>query len=287
MHTSSFKDLIILTRFPVSLAVTYSAFAAMVLATGTISYPMIWPTLGIFLLASGASAYNQYQEWPYDERMDRTRQRPIPSRRISPAEGIRIAMIAIAGGLVVMIYETNLYCFLLGLANLIWYNGLYTWLKRRTAFAVVPGALTGVIPVFMGWSSMNDDFLSPPSLLYAFFIFIWQMPHFWMLMLIYGDDYRKAGFLVLNDLFTDFQIKVIVMIWIIASSAASLFFIYFRMVQHPVLGYSLMASNCIFLILAFFRFFIAKTGSFRLLFITANILMFLVITFLVVDKFII
>ena len=287
MHTSSFKDIFTLTRFPVSLAVTFSAFTAMVLAKGELSWSMLWPVAGIFLLASGASAYNQYQEWPYDEKMQRTRRRPIPSRRISPAEGVRIALIGIAGGLMILMYQANWICFLLGIGNLIWYNGIYTWLKRKTAFAVVPGALTGVIPILMGWTAMEGDLLNPNALFLAFFIFIWQMPHFWMLTLKYGHEYRNAGFPVLSDLFSDILIKTIVMMWMIASSGASILFVFFRIIQHPVIGYTVITINIMLLLLMAYQLFLASPMRFRLIFITANLFMMIVLLSLIADKLII
>ena len=66
MHSAGFRDILTLIRFPVTLAVTFTAFAAMLLAKGEFQTEMLWPLAGIFLLAAGASAYNQYQEWPYD-----------------------------------------------------------------------------------------------------------------------------------------------------------------------------------------------------------------------------
>jgi protoheme IX farnesyltransferase len=270
----------------VSLAVTFSAFTAMVLASGELSAAMLWPVAGIFLLASGASAFNQYQEWPYDELMARTRRRPIPSRRISPAEGLRIALIGIAGGLVILMYESNWVCLSLGVINLIWYNGLYTWLKRKTAFAVVPGALTGAIPILMGWSAMDGDLLAPQVLFLVFFIFIWQMPHFWMLTLKYGQEYRKAGFPVLNDLFGDIWIKVIVMTWLIASSGASIMFVFFRMVQHPAIGYGMLTINILTLLIVAYQLFLASSLRFRLIFISANLFMLLVMIALIADRMI-
>jgi protoheme IX farnesyltransferase len=287
LHTSSFKDIFTLTRFPVSLAVTFSAFTAMVLAKGELSWSMLWPVAGIFLLASGASAYNQYQEWPYDEKMQRTRRRPIPSRRISPAEGVRIALIGIAGGLMILMYQANWICFLLGIGNLIWYNGIYTWLKRKTAFAVVPGALTGVIPILMGWTAMEGDLMNPNALFLAFFIFIWQMPHFWMLTLKYGHEYRNAGFPVLSDLFSDILIKTIVMMWMIASSGASILFVFFRIIQHPVIGYTVITINIMLLLLMAYQLFLASPMRFRLIFITANLFMMIVLLSLIADKLII
>jgi len=259
----------------------------MVLAKGELSWSMLWPVAGIFLLASGASAYNQYQEWPYDEKMQRTRRRPIPSRRISPAEGVRIALIGIAGGLMILMYQANWICFLLGIGNLIWYNGIYTWLKRKTAFAVVPGALTGVIPILMGWTAMEGDLLNPNALFLAFFIFIWQMPHFWMLTLKYGHEYRNAGFPVLSDLFSDILIKTIVMMWMIASSGASILFVFFRIIQHPVIGYTVITINIMLLLLMAYQLFLASPMRFRLIFITANLFMMIVLLSLIADKLII
>ena len=259
----------------------------MILAAGDIQTGMIWPVAGIFLLASGASAFNQYQEWPYDERMARTRRRPIPSRRISPAEGLRIAMICIVGGVVILMYESNWVCFSLGVINLIWYNGLYTWLKRKTAFAVVPGAFTGVIPILMGWSAMGGALMDPRILFFGFFLFIWQMPHFWMLTLKYGHEYRNAGFPVLNDLFSDLWIKVIVMIWMIASSGASIMFVFFRIVQHPAIGYGILTINIATLIVVGYQLFLASPMRFRLIFIAANLFMLLVMIALIADRMII
>lgn len=256
----------------------------MVVAGGEFSAAMIWPVAGIFLLACGASAFNQYQEWPYDEQMERTRRRPIPSRRISPAEGLRIAMIGIVGGVVILMYESNWTCFSLGIINLLWYNGLYTWLKRKTAFAVVPGALTGAIPVLMGWSAIRSDLMAPEALMLAFYIFIWQMPHFWLLTLKYGQEYRKAGFPVLRDIFNEIQIRTIVMTWMIASSGASVLLVYFKVLHHPVLGYAMVIVNIALLAVMAYQLFFATVLRYRLVFIAANLFMLIVMLSLIADR---
>jgi protoheme IX farnesyltransferase len=286
LHTSGFRVIILLTRFPVSLAVTFTAFAALVLSQATLSFSSLIPIAGIFLLASGASAFNQYQEWPYDELMERTRKRPIPSRRISTAEALRIAMIFIIGGMLLLLYYAPPICFILGFINLIWYNGIYTYLKRKTAFAVVPGALTGAIPIFMGWTAGGGSLLAPEALFLAFFLFLWQMPHFWMLTLKYGDEYRKAGFPVLTDFFTVFQIKTVVMGWMTASSGASILLVYFKIIHLPGLGYSIVGFNIALLLLMAYQLFIVKAMRYRLIFATANLFMMIVMLSLIADRFI-
>jgi protoheme IX farnesyltransferase len=268
----------------VSLAVTFTAFAAMVISKGEVTADMLLPVLGIFILASGASAFNQYQEWPYDEKMERTRKRPLPSRRISTAEALRIATLGIIGGLVILMYYSNVTCLLLGIANVIWYNGLYTWLKRKTAFAVVPGALTGAIPILMGWTAAGGSILAPEVMFLSFFLFLWQMPHFWLLTLKYGDEYRKAGFPVITDHLSNRQVRVVTMAWMTASSAVSGMLFYFGILQHPVLGYGIIAFNFLLLAVMAWQLFLAREIKYRLIFIAANLFMLLVMAALVTDS---
>ena len=284
MHTSSFRDLLVLTRFPVSLAVTFTAFAAMVICTGDVALPMLLPVAGIFLLASGASTFNQYQEWPFDEKMERTRRRPLPSRRISTQEALRVAMICIAGGILILAYNSTITCLLLGIFNLIWYNGVYTWLKRKTAFAVVPGALTGAIPILMGWTAAGGQLNDPKMIFLAFFLFIWQMPHFWLLTLKYGHQYRQAGFPVLTDFFSEFKVKIVIMTWMIASSATSCMFIFFKILHLPVLEYGIIILNIALLLVIAWQLFLASTLKYRLIFIVANLFMLMVMTSLMADS---
>ena len=279
------RILFTLTRFPVSLAVTFTAVTALVLAAGKPGLSHLLPILGIFLLASGASAFNQYQEWPYDEKMERTRSRPVPSRRISTAEALRISTICITGGLLLLLYYAPALCFALGLVNIIWYNGLYTWLKRKTAFAVVPGALTGSIPVFMGWIAGGGNWNDPTAIFLALFIFIWQMPHFWMLALKYGDEYRKAGFPVITDRLRESKVRAVIMAWMIASSAAPVMMIYFGIIAMHPLGYLLIAFNIALLVVLFWQLFIASPMRFRLIFIAANLFMAVVMIVLISDRF--
>lgn len=284
MHNIGLRDILILTRFPVTLAVTFTAFAAMVLKTGEITFETAWVTTGIFLLAAGASAFNQYQEWPWDEKMERTRRRPIPSRRISPAEGVRISMICIAGGLIILMYHANWICFLLGIFNLVWYNGLYTWLKRKTAFAVVPGALTGAVPVLMGWSAFGGNLLDPFAIFLAFFVFLWQMPHFWMMMLKYGSQYQQAGFRVLPDLFSDLQIRRIVLFWVLAASAVSVMFVHFGMVTMKPVIYLLFGLNGLLIAILTYYLLVATHPDFKVMVMSANIYIFILLLLMIVDK---
>ena len=98
------------------------------------------------------------------------------------------------------------------------YNGLYTWLKRRTSFAVLPGGLVGAIPPLIGWSSAGGSLLHPSILFVAVLMFLWQMPHFWILIIRYGKEYEEAGFSTLKRYLNDIQIKRLIFLWMTISS---------------------------------------------------------------------
>jgi len=110
----------------------------------------------------------------------------------------------------------------LGLLAIFWYNGLYTYLKRKTAFAVLPGALIGMIPPLLGWVSGGGDLFDPRIRGIAFFFFIWQVPHFWLLSLDVAQDYELAGLPSITQIFSGAQIKRIVFIWFLSTGASCL-----------------------------------------------------------------
>jgi heme o synthase len=271
-------------RFKVSIAVTFSAVTAFVICQGSISLQDILPLSGIFLLAAGASGLNQYQEKEYDARMSRTMKRPIPANNIKPATASLIAFLFIIAGLFFIAVGEHWLTLLLGIVNIFWYNGVYTWLKKRTAFAVVPGALTGAIPVLMGWTAAGGYLFHPLPLFLAFFIFLWQVPHFWFLALLYEEDYRNAGFPTLSNLFSVFQMNKIIFAWLLAASLSSLLMILFGIVISDAIAVIIIALNIILLFLSGFYLFISRISRFRLLFMMVNIFMLLVFFLIIADN---
>jgi protoheme IX farnesyltransferase len=110
----------------------------------------------------------------------------------------------------------------LGLFAVAWYNGFYTYLKQKTALAAVPGALTGAIPPALGWVCGGGSLLDSRVWGIAFFFFIWQVPHFWLLFLDFAEDYERAGLPSLKKIFTAEQLRRIVFIWILSTAVSSL-----------------------------------------------------------------
>ena len=101
-----------------------------------------------------------------------------------------------------------------------WYNAFYTPLKRVSAFAVVPGALIGALPPAIGWTAAGGQVADPTVLALAFVFFIWQVPHFWMLVAVHADSYEAAGFPTIVKLLGRQRLARLSFTWICGTAAA-------------------------------------------------------------------
>jgi len=126
-----------------------------------------------------------------------------------------------------------------GLLNLIWYNGVYTPIKKISPIAIIPGSLVGAIPPIVGWVAGGGYILDPQIILISFFFFIWQIPHFWLLLMVLDKDYQKAGFPTLTQIFNQQQLGRITFIWIIATGVTGLLIPLFQISQNEFINYSL------------------------------------------------
>lgn len=213
-----------LGKFRITSFVALSSSVGYILNRGAIEFEMILPILGTFLLAAGSSAINHFQDRKFDALMERTKSRPIPSNRIDPISALMIGVNFILLGSVVLYMSSNSTALYLGWLAVIWYNGIYTPMKRKYAMAVVPGALIGAIPPIIGWVASGGQVFDMKILMVAFFFFIWQIPHFWLLVLIHGNDYEKAGFPTISKIYSSLQVSRITFV-LIAALVASCFLI--------------------------------------------------------------
>ena len=149
--------------------------------------------LGTGLIASGASALNQYFERELDARMLRTRNRPLPDGRLSPNEALVFSAIISAAGVLYLLYFVNALTAALGAATLAGYILVYTPLKTRTALCTLIGAFPGAAPPMMGWTAARGELDLIALSLFAI-LFLWQMPHFFAIAWIFTEDYTRAGF---------------------------------------------------------------------------------------------
>ncbi|MDD4890981.1 MAG: UbiA family prenyltransferase [Phycisphaerae bacterium] len=232
--------------------VTLSTATGYLLAAGRLTPAICQPVLGVFLLASGAAALNQCQDAPLDALMPRTRRRPIPSGRLDRAAAAFIAALLALLGLYVLVRlpGRSMPMLALGCFALAWYNGLYALLKRVTAFAVVPGALIGAVGPLIGWIAAGGSPRDPLILAVAAFFFVWQIPHFWLLMLLYGHEYAAAHLPTPTTLFSRPQLARITFMWTAAAAAAAILLPVLARSRLPAACSLALVANSIWLVLA-------------------------------------
>ena len=218
------KILAELNKLKITIAVSITTVTGYILQARQVDAGIILPTLGIFILACGSSVINHYQERSRDALMERTKNRPIPSGKISPNAALMFGIFEIIAGSVILYFGSNLTGLILGLLALIWYNFIYTNLKKVTAHAVIPGSLIGALPPLVGWVSAGGGLLDPRAWIIAVFFFIWQVPHFMLLALKYADDYKKANFPNILETQGLRQLKRNVFFWILATALISILF---------------------------------------------------------------
>jgi protoheme IX farnesyltransferase len=237
------KILFELCKIKITSFVTLTTAFGYIAAAGKLSLDIIPVLSGVLLLAFGSAALNHSQEKEFDFRMERTKKRPIPSGRISDINSVRISGTLILLGSLVLIISSDFLVFFLGALNLFWYNFVYTPLKRKTPFAIVPGALVGAIPPVIGWIAGGGYLFDPQITAIAFFFFIWQIPHFWLLLLLMDTDYQRAGFPTLTQIFQKDQLSRITFIWIISTAVTGLLITLFGAVTDFWISIALFVSS--------------------------------------------
>jgi protoheme IX farnesyltransferase len=222
MTISQVRIYLELCKVRITLLSTLSTIMAFILAGGGFGFALPLTALGVWLLAAGSAALNHYQDRRLDGSIGRTRKRPLPAKRIDPVSVLVFAAVMLALGIVVLRLGGGTTAAVLGALTVLWYNAFYTPLKRITAFAAVPGAVVGAIPPVIGWVSGGGSPADVRIWAIAFFFFIWQVPHFWLLLLKTADDFERTDLPALGKRFSRNQLARITFIWICATIVAGL-----------------------------------------------------------------
>ena len=194
------NDYITLTKPPIILLLLVTAAGGMFLAqahTAAGGLPSLWLMalvwVGGAMASGGANALNHHYDRDIDGIMQRTRQRPVASNRISPAHALVFGITLNVVAFVVLALWVNLLAAGLTLAATLFYVLVYTrWLKRSTPHNIVIGGAAGAIPPMVGWAAVTGAVELPAVYLFAI-VFFWTPPHFWALSLLIHKDYERAN----------------------------------------------------------------------------------------------
>jgi len=192
-NNSLIRDMVMLTKPRIISLLLVTTVAPMFVAGNPGWVLVLVVLLGGYLMAGGANAVNMYLDRDIDDRMARTRLRPIPGGRMSGKSVLAFGVALSTAATFLFAVFTNVLTAALALAGFYFYVYVYTrWLKRTTPHNIVIGGAAGAFPPLVGWAAMTGrvDLIA----VYLFLIiFYWTPPHFWALALLKQRDYGKAG----------------------------------------------------------------------------------------------
>ena len=168
--------------------------------------------MGTCLIASGTAALNQWYERDADAKMNRTKQRPLPGGRLTPANALVFATLLSVAGFVELCWGANVLTGLLGLFTLATYLFIYTPLKQVTQHSTTLGAIPGAMPPVIGFAGAAGTLGVEAGILFAI-LFLWQFPHFDAIAWMYRDDYDRAGIRFLPVIEPDGESTARRMLW--------------------------------------------------------------------------
>ncbi len=196
MFLDKMRDYAAFFKLRLASLVVFSAALGYLIAADTINWlNFTILCFGGFLVTGSSNGFNQIIEVELDRVMERTKNRPIVTGRMTKKEAFIVASIAGLVGILILFYLNPL-SGILGILALFLYVAIYTPLKQITPWAVFVGAFPGAIPPMLGFVAYTGKFGLEPGLLFAL-QFMWQFPHFWAIAWKADEDYKKAGFRLL------------------------------------------------------------------------------------------
>ena len=249
IKVSVVQDFKEITKMRLALSVVFSSVAGYLLGVETVSWTtLILLAIGGYLMVGASNAFNQVIERDLDKLMDRTKNRPVPSGRMSVNTALAIATLFTIAGITVL-YVINPQTAMFGAISIFFYVSLYTPLKTKTPLSVFVGAIPGAIPFMLGWVAATNDFGIEPGTLFMV-QFFWQFPHFWAIGWFLFDDYKKGGFFMLptgkRDKGTATQV-VIYTLWTVVTSIVPVFGVTGRLYLTPVSGVVILILGLVLL----------------------------------------
>ena len=192
-HRSAWRDFVALTKPRIISLLLVTTIAPMYVA-GSPRWTLVLAVfIGGYLMAGGANAVNMYMDRDIDDRMSRTRLRPIPSGRMHAEAVLAFGVLCATTSTFLLAHVANVLTAALALGGFYTYVFIYTrWLKRSSPQNIVIGGAAGAFPPLVGWAAVTGriDLLA----IYLFLIiFYWTPPHFWALALNKQVDYSRAG----------------------------------------------------------------------------------------------
>lgn len=279
------KSGIYLAKIPLCLLIGYSTLFGYFLAEPTFSLQAVAAATGIFILAAGAATLNSVQDYYIDGFFARTRNRPLPRGAVGrPYAAAQAAILFGAGWLFLYSVSSSVLPSIVAVAAVLLYNLVYTPLKQKTVLAIVPGAVCGALPPYIGWLVGGGGETDFEAFLLVAVMFLWQIPHFWLILLQNKEDYKTA---IIPSLFSHFKeetIKRLFITWIGGLVAVMLQFSILPFMHNMAIRGLIFLNSCSLLLVFLFGFRFGRAVNYRMFFSILNGALFLHMSIVIVGS---
>ena len=232
-----------LTKMARSYLMAASAATAYVVRKPSFEWISLGSMFFLFVLCLGAATLNNYQDRDMDAQLRRTRNRPLATGEIgSRAALIQALALIFAGTLGLLATSGSSLLPTAGLIGVCFYNLIYTPLKRRTTLAILPGAVCGVMPILMGWIAAGGDLASPKLWILVAVLGVWQLPHFWLVVLASRQDYTESDIPNMLRVLSVRQLNKLVFVWVTAFAVLTLLLPLYRVVLSELAAWVFLAN---------------------------------------------
>lgn len=200
---STWRDYLVLAKPRITVMILLTVAVAMVFASRLLNAsvgPMVWLSamIGTSMVAASASVLNQWYERDRDSLMPRTRNRPLPSGRLTMSEANVFGWLLFLVGALLIYFGSNATAAAVALVTWFIYCWVYTPMKVWSWWNTAVGTLPGALPVMIGWTAAGGSISSWEAWGLTSIVILWQFPHFMAIAWLYKDQYTQAGFRMLT-----------------------------------------------------------------------------------------
>lgn len=265
-----------IAKVPLCLLVSFSSLFGFLLASRRFTLDAGIVFAAVLLLSCGAASLNSYQEYRFDRLMQRTRERPLARGLLSPQLALLQArMLIIFGLLLLFISSDQPGPVSVGTAAVVLYNYIYTPLKYQSVWALIPGALCGALPPLIGWLAGGGRLDSPVILIVVVLLAVWQIPHFWLVVLENREDYQSGILPSMIKLMPERNLRLLAVVWV-ASLVTIIHLLIIQLVFLPnVLRWAVSISGLLMSVYFGIKMCGSTRPDYRFLFMLLNGFMFL------------
>lgn len=264
-----------LAKVPLCTLIGCSAGFAVVLAPASSAQETVQLAAGVMAAAMGGATLNSLQERVSDGELARTASRPLVQKVVSQRFALLQTCFLIMAGLLLLMNSRSapLAASLLTVLALVLYNGVYTRLKRKTVLAILPGAVCGGLPPVIGWIGGGGALLSYSCLLLFMLLFLWQVPHFCLILLMHKEDYLHASQPSFLRSLSEKGVRRLSGVWIGALALVMMLFCFQEAAAPGWYSFVLIANAILFALLLSGQLLCTTFISYRAMFILLNIML--------------